>query len=164
MRISLLSTMKRRHSCAYTDQLGRIHSSRPARSPIRSILFRRPVPQRGFRKLRAPWVIVLSVENNDRDTIVMVVPVTNQQPRSGRGSVEIPAQVQAHLGLRGGRCWVVIDEVKKFVWPGPDLAQIPGPPGKFHYGFTPPKLYKKIIAGCTDIAKAHRLRSVTRTV
>jgi hypothetical protein len=111
-----------------------------------------------------PCVIVLSAENNDGDTIVMVVPVTSQQPRSGRGSVEIPAQVQAHLGLHGKRSWVIIDEVNKFVWPGPDLAQIPGQPGRFHYGFIPPKLYKKIIAGCTDIAKAHRLRSVTRTV
>ncbi len=111
-----------------------------------------------------PCVIVLAAENNDGDTIVTVVPVTSQQPRSGRGSVEIPAQVQAHLGLHGKQSWVVIDEVNKFVWPGPDLAQIPGRPGSFHYGFIPPKLYKNIIAGCTDIAKAHRLKSVTRTV
>ena len=111
-----------------------------------------------------PCVIVLAVENDDGDTVVMVVPVTSQQPRPDRASVEIPAKVQAHLGLDGKRCWVVIDEVNKFIWPGPDLAQIPGQPGKFHYGFIPPKLYKKIIAGCTNIAKAHRLRSVTRTV
>ena len=111
-----------------------------------------------------PCVIVLSTENNDGDTVVMVVPVTSRQPRPDRGSVEIPAKVQAHLGLDGERCWVIIDEVNKFIWPGPDLSQLPGRPGKFHYGFIPPKLYKKIIAGCTTIAKAHHLRSVTRTV
>jgi uncharacterized protein YifN (PemK superfamily) len=111
-----------------------------------------------------PCVIVLSAENNDGDTVVMVVPVTSQQPRADRGSVEIPAKVQAHLGLDGERCWIIIDEVNKFIWPGPDLSQIPGQPGKFHYGFIPPKLYKKITAGCAAIAKAHQLRSVTRTV
>ena len=110
-----------------------------------------------------PCVIVLSVENNDGDTAVMVVPMTSQQPRPGRVSVEIPAKVQAHLGLGGARCWVVIDEVNKFIWPGPDLAQIPDRPGKFHYGFIPPKLYKQIIAGCTNLAKVHQIRSVTRT-
>ena len=110
-----------------------------------------------------PCVIVLAVESSDGDTVVMVVPVTSQQPRPDRAFVEIPAKVQAHLGLVGERCWIVIDEVNKFVWPGPDLAQIPGQPGKFHYGFIPPKLYKQIITGCTIIAKAHQLRSVTRT-
>lgn len=111
-----------------------------------------------------PCVIVLSTENNDGDTVVMVVPVTSRQPRPDRGSVEIPAKVQAHLGLDGEQCWVIIDEVNKFIWPGPDLTQIPGQPGKFHYGFIPPKLYKKIIVGCATIAKAHQLRSVTRAV
>ncbi len=111
-----------------------------------------------------PCVIVLATENNDGDTVVMVVPVTSRQPRPDRGSVEIPAKVQAHLGLDGERCWVIIDEVNKFIWPGPDLSPLPGQPGKFHYGFIPPKLYKKIIVGCTAIAKAHQLRSVTRTV
>jgi mRNA-degrading endonuclease toxin of MazEF toxin-antitoxin module len=115
-----------------------------------------------------PCVIVLAVENNDGDTVIVVVPVTRQQPRSdrgpGRASVEIPVKVQAHLGLDGGRSWIIVDEVNKFVWPGPDLAQIPSQPGKFHYGFIPPKLYKKIIARCTSIAKAHRLGTVTRTV
>ena len=111
-----------------------------------------------------PCVIVLSTENIDGDTVVMVVPVTSRQPRPDRGSVEIPAKVQAHLGLDGERCWVIVDEVNKFIWPGPDLSQIPGQPGKFHYGFIPPKLYKKITAGCINTAKAHQLRSVTRTV
>ncbi len=111
-----------------------------------------------------PCVIVLATENNDGDTAVLVVPVTSRQPRPDRGSVEIPARVQAYLGLDGERCWVIIDEVNKFIWPGPDLSQISGQPGKFHYGFIPPKLYKKIIVGCTAIAKAHRLKSVTRTL
>jgi mRNA-degrading endonuclease toxin of MazEF toxin-antitoxin module len=110
-----------------------------------------------------PCVIVVSVEIDDGDIVVMVVPVTSQQPRPGRASVEIPAKVQAHLGLDGERCWVIIDEVNKFIWPGPDLAQIPGQPGKFHYGFIPPKLYQKIIVGCRNAAKTHTLRSVTRT-
>ena len=108
-----------------------------------------------------PCVIVLSTENNDGDTVVMVVPVTSRQPRPDRGSVEIPAKVQAHLGLDGERCWVIIDEVNKFIWPGPDLTQIPGQPGKFHYWFIPPKLYNKIIVGCTTKAKALQFRSVT---
>lgn len=111
-----------------------------------------------------PCVIVLAAETNDGDTVVMVVPVTSQQPRPDRASVEIPAKVQAHLGLDGERCWIIVDEVNKFIWPGPDLAQIPDRPGTFHYGFIPPKLYKNIIEGCQSAAKARQLRSVTRTL
>lgn len=110
-----------------------------------------------------PCVIVLSTENKDGDTVVLVVPVTSQQPRPERPSVEIPAKVQAHLGLDGERCWVITDEVNKFTWPGPDLSQIPARPGAFHYGFIPPKLYAKIRDDCKDIAKARQLKSVTRT-
>ena len=111
-----------------------------------------------------PCVIVLTTENNDGGTVVLVVPATSQQPQPDRSSIEIPTRVQAHLGLDGARCWVIIDEVNKFIWPGPDLAQLPGQPGTFHYGFIPPKLYKQIITGCTNIAKAHQLGTVTRTV
>ncbi len=110
-----------------------------------------------------PCVIVLSTENSDGDTVVVVVPVTSRQPRPDRGAVEIPAKVQAHLGLDGEQCWVIIDEMNKFIWPGPDLSQIPGQPGKFHYGFIPPKLYAKVIAGCKSMADARQMRSVTRT-
>ena len=110
-----------------------------------------------------PCVIVLSTQNNDGDTVVLVVPVTSMRPRPDRRSVEIPAKVQAHLGLEGEQCWVITDEVNKFTWPGPDLSQIPGQPGKFHYGFIPPKLYVKIIDDCKNIAKARQLKSVTRT-
>ena len=111
-----------------------------------------------------PCVIVLTTENNDGGTVVLVVPATSQQPQPDRSSIEIPTRVQAHLGLDGAQCWVIIDEVNKFIWPGPDLAQLPGQPGTFHYGFIPPKLYKQIITGCTSIAKAHQLGTVTRTV
>jgi mRNA-degrading endonuclease toxin of MazEF toxin-antitoxin module len=111
-----------------------------------------------------PCVIVLATENNDGDTVVLVVPVTSQPPQPNRSSIEIPTRVQADLGLDGAQCWVVIDEVNKFIWPGPDLAQLPGRPGRFHYGFIPPKLYKQIITGCTKLAKAHKLGTVTRTV
>ena len=110
-----------------------------------------------------PCVIVLSTENNDGDTVVLVVPVTSQQPRPDRRSVKIPAKVQAHLGLGGEQCWVITDEVNKFTWPGPDLSQIPARPGEFHYGFIPPKLYVKIRDDCKDIAKVRQLKSVTRT-
>lgn len=110
-----------------------------------------------------PCVIVVAVENIDGDTVVLVVPVTSQQPRPDRATVEILAKVQAHLGLDGVRCWIIVDEANKFIWPGPDLSQLPGQPGKFHYGFMPPKLYKKVIDGCRIAASARQLRPVTRT-
>ncbi len=110
-----------------------------------------------------PCVIVLTVPNDDGDQTVVVVPITNRPPPAGRPAISIPTKVRMHLGFKSDPCWVVLDEVNRFVWPGPDLFQIPGRPGEFHYGFVPPKLFRSIRDGVVDAYRSRRLRTVSRT-
>ena len=109
-----------------------------------------------------PCVIVLSIENSAGETVVTVVPVTSRPPK-GQAAIAIPPKVKQHLGLDTTPSWVVVAEVNRFIWPGPDLRQIPGQPGRFDYGFVPPKLYTAIKAALLDIHRDRRLKGVDRT-
>ena len=95
------------------------------------------------RKAR-PCSVVLVTGGEGGRTLVMVLPITHRPPRRTQDAVEIPSPTKARLGLDGERSWVVVTEANEFVWPGPDLRQIPGSAGKFAYGYLPPKLFRSI--------------------
>lgn len=107
-----------------------------------------------------PCAIVLVVNNDDRT--VFVAPVTHSEPHDKGAAVEIPPATKARLGLDGERSWVVISEVNRFVWPGVDLAAVPGKPGRFDYGFLPPGLYKKITGMFAERARGRKIVAVHR--
>lgn len=105
-----------------------------------------------------PAVIVLATgESPD----VMVVPVTSQPV--DRDAIHLPPKVAAHLGLDvARRSRIVVDEVNLFRWPN-DLTSIPGkPPGTFHYGFIPPKLYRRVRDAVMQNYRAGNLAKVKR--
>ena len=77
-------------------------------------------------------------------------------------AVEIPAATKARLGLDSERSWVVVSEVNRFVWPGPDLASVPGNPRRFDYGFLPPRFFKKVTSQIVDWARARKLKEIRR--
>lgn len=110
-----------------------------------------------------PAVIVLAQSQQDGGRLMTVVPVTSSRPGTGRAAIEIPDKVAKHLGLTAERSWVVVDEVNRFVWPGPDLRPLPGTPSRFAYGVVPPKLFARIKAELLAAYNARRLRAVTRT-
>jgi len=110
-----------------------------------------------------PCVIILSIENSAGETVVTVVPVTSRPPTDNRTALAIPPKIKQHLGLDTAPSWVVVNEVNRFIWPGPDLRQIPDQPGRFDYGFVPPRLYTAIKAALLDLHRGRRLRGVDRT-
>ena len=110
-----------------------------------------------------PCVIVLASTSSDGETVVTVVPVTSRPPGANRAAIEIPPKVMRHLRLGTAPSWIIVDEVNRFVWPGPDLRQIPGHPGRFDYGFIPPKLYAAIKAALLAVHASRRLTGVDRT-
>lgn len=76
----------------------------------------------------------------------------------------MPAATKRRLGLDPARSWVIVSEVNRFVWPGPDLRAIShDAPGRFDYGFLPPSLFRQIRDRLTACAAAQRLRAVPRT-
>nr|WP_206364784.1 hypothetical protein [Sphingomonas populi] len=76
--------------------------------------------------------------------VVMVLPVTHTPPPDPRLAVEIPAATKARLGLDDTRSWIVVTEINRFEWPGPDLRPIPGDPlGRNAYGLLPAALFNE---------------------
>lgn len=95
------------------------------------------------RKYRPAVVVNAVVTGADGKTRVVVSPITHRNPGPERGLL-IPPAVKAHLGLDDDRSWIVTDEVNVFVWPGVDLAPLPGRPGRYAYGKIPAKLFLEL--------------------
>jgi hypothetical protein len=67
-----------------------------------------------------------------------VVPVIHRAPELPEEAVEIPPPVKRRLGLDEARSWIVVSEINRFVWPGPDLRPVSSAePEGFAYGFLP---------------------------
>lgn len=109
-----------------------------------------------------PAVIVVTAKDTEGDTIVIVAPITHSAPNRPEDAIEIPPATKARLGLDSERSWVVVSEVNRFVWPGPDLAPVPGSPRRFDYGFLPPRLFKQITAQIVERARARGLAVTQR--
>ena len=111
-----------------------------------------------------PCAIILTAHDEDDDTIVTVVPVTHTPPKHSETAVEIPAATKARLGLDPERSWIIVSEINRFIWPGPDLRPISrSKPDRFEYGLLPPSLFRLIKEKLTACAKAQRLKAVSRT-
>ncbi len=109
-----------------------------------------------------PAVIVLAAKDHEGDTIVIVAPITLGAPSNAEDAIELPTATKTRLGLDSERSWVVVSEVNRFVWPGPDLAPVPGSPRRFDYGFLPPRFFKKITSQIVDWARARDLEEIHR--
>lgn len=111
-----------------------------------------------------PCAIVLTVESDDGQMIVTVAPITHSAPRDPDSAVELPAATKQRLGLDGERSWVVVSEVNRFAWSGPDLRPVSrDQPGRFDYGTLPPTLFRQIAAKLADLARRRRTAIVVRS-
>jgi mRNA-degrading endonuclease toxin of MazEF toxin-antitoxin module len=93
---------------------------------------------------------------------VYVVPITHRRPKDREAALELPRAVKRHLGLDDQPSWVVLDEVNTFVWPGFDLRPVPGKPGRFAYGFLPPRLLAQLLEKMRALRDARRLSATRR--
>lgn len=111
-----------------------------------------------------PCAIVLAAGEVSGDMVVAVVPVTHSPPQRLEEAVEIPAIVKRRLGLDEARSWIVVSEINRFVWPGPDLRPVStAEPERFEYGFLPPGLFRQVLERFKSTVAARRLRTVRRT-
>lgn len=108
-------------------------------------------------------VVILSAVKEQDEWMVTVAPVTHTTPRTRIEAVEIPLATKQRLGLDHERSWVVVSEVNRFIWPGPDLRPAHRDrPGEFIYGYLPPKLFSTIKQSLLTLAQAMRLKAVRR--
>ncbi len=108
-----------------------------------------------------PCVVILSVEDDDGVAIVTVAPITHSAPTNVETAVEIPSATKERLGLDDARSWIVVSEVNRFAWPGPDLRPITA--GRFDYGFLPPSLYRQVRDRFATFYAARRAAVVKRS-
>jgi len=111
-----------------------------------------------------PCAIVLTAREADDQTIAIVVPITHATPEHSDEAMEIPLATKRRLGLDTAGSWVIVSEVNRFTWPGPDLRPVSRDEAdRFDYGFVPPSLFRQIRDKLGACAAAQRLRSVPRT-
>ena len=105
-------------------------------------------------------VVVARVVTGDR-TELMVAPITHVEPPFGQG-IPIPQSVKRHLGLDDEPSWVVLTELNRFVWPGPDIRPVKGGAIPL-YGAIPAKLFEQVKQGISRLAGSGRLQIPKRT-
>lgn len=116
-----------------------------------------------------PCVIVLATEATpDRTALqsprspIALPPITHSPPQDD-AAVEIPAATKQRLGFDAERSWVVISEVNRFVWVGPDLRPVSREnAGRFDYGMLPPALFARIRSLLVENARQRRIGLVIR--
>lgn len=111
-----------------------------------------------------PCAIVLSVVAEGGKRRVLVAPVTHTPPERADEAIEIPAVTKARLGLDADRSWIVITEVNRFDWPGPDLRPVPGKDiSTAIYGALPPDFFARLRKAIVARYMQRKLRTVPRS-
>ena len=77
------------------------------------------------RKDRPAVVVVARIERAAA-TLILVAPITHAVPENKADAIEIPANVKKQLGLDRDRSWIVVNELNRFIWPGPDIRPVSG--------------------------------------
>lgn len=111
-----------------------------------------------------PCAVVLVAEKEEGgETVVTVAPVTHTPPTRPQDAVEIPTPTKSRLGLDDQPSWIVVSEINRFVWPGPDLRPVPrSSQQRFDYGLLPPKLFAQVRARMVTAYRQRRFKPVMR--
>jgi hypothetical protein len=78
--------------------------------------------EEGRKDRPAAVILVLPVGDDDE---VVVAPITHH-PSATAVTIEIPRATARRLGLDNERQWIVVSDLNRFRWPGPDLRPVPG--------------------------------------
>lgn len=111
-----------------------------------------------------PCALVAAVRLKDGRDLVYVLPITSRRPVDAAEGIEIPSIPRRRLGLQDAPCWIVVTELNRFVWPGPDLRPVERPFGLFCcFGALPAVLFRSVQAALDARRKSGLLVAITRT-
>jgi hypothetical protein len=88
--------------------------------------------------------------------------VTHRPPDNVTSAIEMPLSVKKHLRLDADNSWIVLTEINRFTWPGPDI-RMAGDRDNPLYGAIPDWLFFKVREGIGQKAKSGKLKDVKRT-
>ena len=106
-------------------------------------------------------VVVARIES-PAGPLILVAPVTHTSPEKSADAVEIPLNVKKQLGLDEARSWIVVTELNRFIWPGPDIRPVPHTATPF-YDPLPDWLFERVRSGVLQHSSAGRLKVTSRT-
>ena len=106
--------------------------------------------------------VIVATTIADGTCQLVVAPITHTQPARLSHSIEIPKNVKRDLGLDAERSWVVLSELNRFIWPGPDVRVIAGRTDPY-FGTLPDWLFVRIRDGIAGIAGSNAMRMIKRT-
>jgi hypothetical protein len=109
-----------------------------------------------------PAAILLTVSAG-KQTEVLALPITHSPPSHPEEAFELPPATKARLGLDGERSWVVLSEVNRFAWPGPDLRPTSLQRDTCLYGFLPEGVFAAIRRDFLRLRDKRQIRVVPRT-
>jgi mRNA-degrading endonuclease toxin of MazEF toxin-antitoxin module len=110
-----------------------------------------------------PCAVVLALARSADAVEVVVAPITSSPPLRDADGVELPAETRRRLGLQDAPCWVVLTEVNRFAWPGPDLRPVETAAGQaWSHGLLPARIFERVRDAVVARAKARSLRAVPR--
>jgi hypothetical protein len=94
---------------------------------------------------------------------VYLLPITHSLPAKGVESLEIPPDVARKARLDAGRSWIILSEFNEFLWPGFDLALVPGrTPPTVGYGYLTPGFFAKVRDRWLELDATAKSRGVQR--
>jgi hypothetical protein len=76
-------------------------------------------------------------------TGVLYLPISHSLPGADDVGVELMADAKYAARLDGVRQWVLVSQANQDTWPE-DIANLPGRPGLFAYGFLPPGTFRAV--------------------
>jgi len=94
------------------------------------------------RKAR-PCLIVHKRQNEFDETEVYICPIMHTPPGADSQALEIPLATKRRLKLDDDQSWLIISEVNRFTWRGPDVVKTQS--GNSAYGYLPHKLTTKVV-------------------
>lgn len=107
-------------------------------------------------------VVVITRIEKDNKTHLLVAPITHSKPEHPDDGIEVPRSVRKHLGLDREPSWIILTELNRFIWPGPDVRPAPGRESPL-YDALPEWLFKKIRDEIGRLSQAGRLPMTRRT-
>ena len=109
-----------------------------------------------------PVVVVVGHLTAAQRTQLIVVPITHSAPNHAEDAIELPQDIKRHLGLDQERSWIVMTEVNRFIWPGPDIRPI-GDDGDPLFGALPEWFFLKLREAFAQKLANKRLSDILRT-
>ena len=110
-----------------------------------------------------PAVIILAQRRREDGALVVIVAPIIHRPADADRAIEIPPKVKKYLGLDDDASYIILDELNRFVWPGPDLRPlILNKPGLYSSGVLPVDLYRKVQETAARLLLERRAAIMTR--